>query len=647
MAIKFNPLTGNFDFTGSGGGGGGSSYIDGEVQNFSALPQTIGSPAVDSAYLVREAEGAWLLSRKPAGIYIRTDDTGVRADDWTYAGEFPDVFNDANLVVYANADSTKNVKFDVSAVTTGTTRTITVPDANVTLPNQGTSTGDSPTFAQVTINDTVNDVSTLTLANDTGANIIEFEAQELSLNHTGGNDTPYISVSDGVDEALLGLRQGDMFLQGSNAVVRIEKNGGALADIKVNKLILEDATTAGDFTATFDPDANLSANRTYDLPDASGTLALGTLATGSTDNAVLRADGTGGSTAQASNLIISDDIREFTFSGVGSTDVITATGHNFTTDQLVRVRGLSGSSGLFPQNNYYVRDLSGGTFKVSLTIGGSAVNINDCTGIIVAVHPSVGIVNASAGVNSSLLLTPKGDQGLILGPAPDTTTVGGDPRGTYSVDLQILRASAAQVASGSHSIVLAGQRNTASGNQDIAGGFASTASGGNCVALGSGNTASGPSSVALGDSSVSNRLGLLAHAAGLFSALGDAQRFRAVLRCKTTTNAAVEMALNGTTTYLTIPSGKVIFCNIKVVGVKSDGSEVATYERQYAAKNVAGTSSEVYAAVTIGVDEPALTSLEIATVDAGDYIRIRPTGIASETWRWVASVDAVEVAYGS
>ena len=272
MPYKFNPFSGTLDQTGSGGGG--SSYIDGEVQNFSALPETVGSPAVDSAYLVREAEGAWLLARKPAGIYIRTANTGVRADDWTYAGEFPDVFNDANLVVYANADSTKNVKFDVSAVTTGTVRTITVPDVNVALPNQGTSTSDSPTFAQVTINDTVNEQSTLTLSNETNPNKIEFATQELTLRHTGTNDTPYINVTDGTDYALLGVRQGDMFLQGSNAVVRIEKGGGALADIKVNKLVLEDATTAGDFTATFDPDANLSANRTYDLPDASGTLAL-------------------------------------------------------------------------------------------------------------------------------------------------------------------------------------------------------------------------------------------------------------------------------------------------------------------------------------------------------------------------------------
>ena len=52
MAFKFNPFTGTLDQTGSGGG---ASYIDGEVQNFSALPETIGTPAVDSAYLVREA----------------------------------------------------------------------------------------------------------------------------------------------------------------------------------------------------------------------------------------------------------------------------------------------------------------------------------------------------------------------------------------------------------------------------------------------------------------------------------------------------------------------------------------------------------------------------------------------------------------
>ena len=132
MAVKFNPFTGQLQID-EKGSGGGSSYIDGEVQNFSALPETLGSPAVDSAYLCREPEGTWLLNRKPAGIYIRTANTGTRASDWTYAGEFPDVFNDANFLLYDNGDSTKNLQFQLSGISTGTTRTLTVPDASGTI----------------------------------------------------------------------------------------------------------------------------------------------------------------------------------------------------------------------------------------------------------------------------------------------------------------------------------------------------------------------------------------------------------------------------------------------------------------------------------------------------------------------------------
>jgi len=154
MGFAFNPFTGNFDAKGSGGGG--SSYIDGEVQNFSALPQTVGSPAVDSAYLVREAEGAWLLNRKPAGIYIRTANTGTRASDWTYAGEFPDVFNDANFVLYDNGDSTNNLQFQLSGISTGTTRTLTAANRSGTMVVSDTSAGSG--------SDVVNNIVSLTQA---------------------------------------------------------------------------------------------------------------------------------------------------------------------------------------------------------------------------------------------------------------------------------------------------------------------------------------------------------------------------------------------------------------------------------------------------------------------------------------------------
>jgi hypothetical protein len=153
MAFKFNPFSGTLDQTGSGGG---ASYIDGEVQNFSALPETIGTPAVDSAYLVREAEGTWLLARKPAGIYIRTADTGVRAADWTHASAFPDVFSDAAFTVYSDGDSTKNLQLSLSGLTTGTVRTLTAPDRSGVNVVSDTSAGSG--------SDVVNNIVSLTQA---------------------------------------------------------------------------------------------------------------------------------------------------------------------------------------------------------------------------------------------------------------------------------------------------------------------------------------------------------------------------------------------------------------------------------------------------------------------------------------------------
>jgi hypothetical protein len=357
--------------------------------------------------------------------------------------------------------------------------------------------------------------------------------------------------------------------------------------------------------------------RFYGKDDAGTEFAFGTIGgtLGTVDNAVPRADGTGGVTAQGSDIVIDD--------------ATTST-----------------------QNN-------------------------------------VAIVNAHAGqTNSALVLTPKGTGAFILGPKPDGTATGGNARGANAVDLQIIRDTSTKVASGANSFIGGGRRNRATVQDSVVcGGFNGSATGQESFVgssqngeasgyasgivsgwghqasafmafvggggyggggAGNGNTASAFDSAILGGAcGVANRVGMQAHAVGRFSTSGDAQRARFVLRCKTTTNTGVEMALDGATTYLTIPSGKVIFLNIKVVGTKSDGSAVATYERQYAVKNVAATSSEVYAPITIGTDNAAGTTLEVATVDAGDYVRIRPTGITSETWRWVASVDAVEVAYGT
>ena len=127
--FDYNPITGQLDLVGSGGG---TSYIDGEVEYHSNLGIAVGSPAVNSAFLVRKGEGLYFISRKPAGIWVRELNNG-NLDDWKYAGTFSDLYRDANFRILNNADVSKELAFDVSGITTGTTRTLTAPNASGTI----------------------------------------------------------------------------------------------------------------------------------------------------------------------------------------------------------------------------------------------------------------------------------------------------------------------------------------------------------------------------------------------------------------------------------------------------------------------------------------------------------------------------------
>ena len=361
--------------------------------------------------------------------------------------------------------------------------------------------------------------------------------------------------------------------------------------------------------------------------------------------------------------------------GLGATGVTGATGLTGSTGA-TGVEGSTGATGAIAPGGS-VGAVDNAVLRADVGTGivqNSGIIIDD---VVTATQDNVAIRNNSAATNSALVLTPKGTGAFILGPKPDGTTVGGNARGSNAVDLQISRGGSTQVASGTRSFVsgstnissstdsfvAGGSQNTASGNGSFTGGGnQNTASNNFSVAFGQSNQASGDRSIVLGGSSsiasgtravacgnavLSDRLNMFAHGSGFFAATGDAQRARFVMRCKTTTNTAVEMALDGATTYLGIPSGKVIACTINISGVKSDGSAVAHYVRQYAVKNVGGTSSEVYAPVTIGTDNPSGTVIALSANNGDDTLRIAVTGIAAETWRWVASVDAVEIGYGT
>lgn len=102
-------------------------------------------------------------------------------------------------------------------------------------------------------------------------------------------------------------------------------------------------------------------------------------------------------------------------------------------------------------------------------------------------------LNAAANVNAAI--TPKGT-GALVAQIPTGTTVGGNARGTYSVDFQMGRNNANQVASGNYSVIAGGINNRVSGNNSFVGAGASlVASGGSSgVVSGTSNTASGGNS---------------------------------------------------------------------------------------------------------------------------------------------------------
>jgi hypothetical protein len=419
----------------------------------------------------------------------------------------------------------------------------------------------------------------------------------------------------------------------------------------------------------------------YSKDDAGTETSLGGLegSTGTVANAILRADGTAGDALKSSGLVVADAVVSITgITGDSSTNVITATGSGFANGQPIRFTALSGGSGLNTTTNYFVREVSGDTFKVETSIGGGAVNFttNITAGTLLTAHNTqvnVAVSQNTPETNSALVLAPKGTGAFILGPPPDGTAANGNARGIYAVDLLLSRNGVTQVASAPYSTisggrnnvassdnatVSGGQNNTASSNHStVCGGTNNIASVGNapCVTGGNTNTASADFSRAGGNRALSDQFGMDAWSNGGFATNGasfDNRYYNQILKAITTNDTPTRLrlnAINQTAVYKPIPSGWVLSFIIRVTGVKSDGSAVAKYIREGTIKNVAGTTSLVGSIITLGTDheDSAGTDVTITADDTTNTIDVSVTGIDAETWRWVAVVQGVEIAYGT
>jgi hypothetical protein len=309
------------------------------------------------------------------------------------------------------------------------------------------------------------------------------------------------------------------------------------------------------------------------------------------------------------------------------------------------------------------------------TVQSSDINVDDAT---TSTANNVAITNQHAGqTNSALVLTPKGTGAFILGPKPDGTATGGNARGSKAICLVGDRSTAAQVASGNNSVAIGyraiasgatsvsiGDACTASGVSSFAGGSinlsssvyssalgrANVASGSSAFCAGANNTASGGfSGIPIGYQGLANRYGMQAHAAGQFAAQGDAQRARFVLRNATTNDTPTALFLDGSTTRLTIPVNKAMGFTIQVVGSYQGMSENAYFVRKGLIVNDNLTTTIVGSVETLGTDQKSAgatgTDVTVTADDTNEALIITVTGIAAQNWRWVASVDAVEVLY--
>jgi hypothetical protein len=552
--------------------------------------------------------------------------------------------------------------------------------ADITL-SGGTAGGSDPipSFSQLAVNDG-NDVSLVSL-NGASSDIIEFEAQELTFQHTGGNGTPYISVTDeSNNEALLGLRQGQMFLQGSNADVRIEQNGGVLANILMASAKLVDDLgfdEQGPYTATIDVQEQLTDNVTLTIPDQSGTLAVvtdipttagdvgavaaGAITTSGLTQATARILGRTSASAGAieeiqigSGLSLSaGELSSTVSAGIPATivdakgDLIVASaadtvarlpvggtnGHVLTVDsaETLGVKWAAAASGGISAVGASAADV----FSVS---GGTDL-VADDGGTINGFNPFISWDDANGKLVYANPLTRSG--AFAIGVQPTTTALGSN-----SVTIRPT-GNANQVAGGSNAVCI-GSSVRVEGSASVGIGFSGTSqSNANCTGVGTDHQCYAASTTAIGQSSIANSVnstaigtGANASGRGAFST----RCFDSVYWGGQTTNATpLILNLDATATNrFTIAASTALAVDILLVARRSDTQDKWLVARRFLGirRDGSNNTSLIGSVQTLGVDQSAGSptwTFALTADDTNEALQLEVTGAASETIQWRAT----------
>ena len=266
---------------------------------------------------------------------------------------------------------------------------------------------------------------------------------------------------------------------------------------------------------------------------------------------------------------------------------------------------------------------------------------------------TVSLTATTPATNVGVAVVPKGT-GALTAQVAEGTSAGGNARGQYAVDWQMLRTNATDVASGNYSTIPGGRRCTASGQYSFATGFRATASGDGSVCFGGsgsfsvGASATGSNSFAFGtgaDATATNAVAFLADASAEsamgFGRAADKYSMFATIPVAflkwgnqlTLGTSTYELTLDGSSLKASVPSGErwqfevCVFANTAVIG---DGTGTANH--QYFAsyvgviRNIGGTTSllgTVDALMAAKADATiADAAFAITADDTNDYLKI-------------------------
>ncbi len=324
------------------------------------------------------------------------------------------------------------------------------------------------------------------------------------------------------------------------------------------------------------------------LPEDAGGIGG---STGSTDNALLRADGAGGSTTQGSSVTLSDSAN------------LSATNWQI-------------SSGAYSGTTY------------------AAFTAN--------------------GASKALILSP-GLGSFIAAQVPDGTTTGGNLRGAFSTDFSMYRDDPSQVASGPGCVLFGFSNTASGNYCGVLGAYSYATGSVAAFAIGVDCTASGEYSIASGNGGLAPQYGQMAYAAGYFASPGDAQGSVLVARVSTTNATPTNLFLNGSSSRLLVRANSSGRARITITARRATaGAETMTWVREVAWQRGVAASTTTIDVQTIGTDRgytggawgagPAW-AISITADTTNGAISIIGTGVVATNIRWVARIDWVEVTY--